>query len=52
MVYKAELVGLTLAAALLQQFFFLEEVTIAIDNQEEIKAIMNHRSACKVYTYT
>ena len=44
MVYEVELVGLMLAAALLQQFNFLEDTTIAIDNQAAIKAMTNHKS--------
>ena len=44
-VYEAELVGLILAAALLQQLEFLEDVSIAIDNQVAIKAMTNHSSA-------
>ena len=44
-VYEAELVGLTLAAALLQQFNFLEDATIAIDNQAAIKTMTNHKSS-------
>ena len=43
-VYEAELVGLTLAAALLQQLDFLEDASIAIDNQVAITAMTNHRS--------
>ena len=37
--------GLTLEAALLQQFDFLEDITIAIDNQAATKVTTNHRSA-------
>ena len=44
-VYEAELVGLILAAALLQQLEFLEDLSIAIDNQAAIKATTNHCSA-------
>ena len=44
MVYEAELVGLTLAAPLLQQLNFLEDTTIAIDNQAAIKATASHKS--------
>ena len=44
-VYEAELVGLILAAALLQQLEFLEDVSIAIDNQAAIKVMTNHSSA-------
>ena len=36
--------GLTLAAALLQQLNFLEDTTIAVDNQAAIKAMMSHKS--------
>ena len=43
--YEAELVGLTLAATLLQQLDFLEDTTIAIDNQAAITATTNHCSA-------
>ena len=42
---EAELVGLTLAAALLQQLDFLEDASIAIDNQVAITAMTNHYSA-------
>ena len=44
-IYEAELVGLMLAAALLQQLDFLEEVTITIDSQAAIKAIMSFCSS-------
>ena len=44
-VYEAELVGLILAAALLQQLEFLEDVSIAIENQAVIKVMTNHHSA-------
>ena len=44
MVYEEELVGLTLVAALIQQLNFLEDATIAIDNQAAIKATMSHKS--------
>ena len=44
-VYEAELVGLTLAATLLQQLDFLEDTTITIDNQAVITATTNHCSA-------
>ena len=43
-VYEAELVGLILAATLIQHTNFSEEVTIATDNQAAIKAITNFRS--------
>ena len=43
-VYEAELVGLVLAAALLQQLKFLEDVSITIDNQAAIKVMTNHCS--------
>ena len=38
-VYEAELVGLILAATLIHQINFLEEVMFATDNQVAIKAI-------------
>ena len=38
-VYEAGLVGLILAATLIQKMDFLEEVTIATDNQAVIKVI-------------
>ena len=44
-VYEAELVGLILAAALLQQLEFLEDMSIAINNQVAIKATTNHHSS-------
>ena len=43
-VYEAELVGLTLAAELLQQLDFPEDVTIATDNQAAIKAVTSFHS--------
>ena len=43
-VYEAELVGLKLAATLLQQSDFLEDATITINNQAAITAMTNHRS--------
>ena len=44
-VYEAELVGLTLGAALLQQMNFLEDASIAINNQAAAKAITNPHNA-------
>ena len=44
-VYEAKLVGPILAATLIQQMDFLEEVTFATNNQAAIKAITNFRSA-------
>ena len=44
MVYEAELAVLTLAVVLLQQLDFLEDTTIAIDNQAAVKAITNFHS--------
>ena len=44
MVYEAELVGLTLAAAILQQLDFLEDASIAIKNQAAVKVITSFRS--------
>ena len=41
---EAELVGLTLAAELLQQLDFLEDATIATDNQAAIKAVTSFHS--------
>ena len=43
-VYEAELVGLTLAAGILQQLDFLEDASIAIDNQAAVKVITSFRS--------
>ena len=45
MVYEAKLVGLTLAAELLQQLDFLEDTTIATNNQAAIKAVTSFHSA-------
>ena len=44
-VYEAWLVGLTLAAELLQQLDFLEDMTIATDNQAVIEAVTSFHSA-------
>ena len=44
-VFEAKLVGLMLGAALLQQIDYLEDGTIAIDNQAAAKAITNFCSA-------
>ena len=44
-VYAAKLVALILAATLIQQMDFLEEVTFITDNQVAIKAITNFCSA-------
>ena len=41
-IYKAKIVGLILVATLSQHMNFLEEVTIATDNQLVIKAISNY----------
>lgn len=43
-VYEAELVGLILAITLLQDPNYLEDVTIAIDNQAAIKALNSFQS--------
>ena len=43
-VYEAQLVGLTLATALLQQLDFLEDGTITINNQAAVKAITSFHS--------